>query len=152
MYQPVMLQSKTMTSNQTWQVRSIKSVSQWEYWESPVFVWTAACSQMTGHNWELWPAPGTSSPTAADSPLPWGGFWTFWMEGQGSACYVEHLAGVQRARNLPIRGSVLHRLVHYHLPGDCAYRNDFFVKIHNSKPALASGFCFITLLYWSRKK
>lgn len=36
-------------------------------------------------------------------------------------------------------------------PGDCAYRNNFFVT-HNREAALAPGFCFITPFYWSRKK
>lgn len=40
----------------------------------------------------------------------------------------------------------LHGFVHCYLPGDCAYRNDFFVKIHDREPAFAPGLCFITFL------
>lgn len=80
---------------------------------------------------------------------------TFWIEDQGPACYSGHLAGSRDQDPINRAGapwSVPQGLICCHLPSDCVYRNDFFVKTHDREPALAPGFCFITLFYWSRKK
>ena len=109
--------------------------------------------------WQLGPAPGAFNllqwRAAPSTPLPW-------VETGASEWKVRILSAAlaptgSRDQDLMDRigASPLcdlgHRLVYRHLPRDCAYRNYFFVNTHNSEPALAPGFCFITF-YWSRKK
>lgn len=45
-----------------------------------------------------------------------------------------------------------HGLTYCHLPLACASRKDFFVKTHNSEPALAPGFCVITPFLLEQKE
>ena len=127
----------------------------------PVFVRVAApvARWRSLKGWELGPAPGAFSLmqlwAAPSTPLPWverGA--SEWKVGILSAALAP--TGSRDQDLMDSTGAspsydLCHRLVYCHLPRDCAYRNYFFVKTHNSESALAPGFCFITF-YWSRKK
>lgn len=148
--------------------RLIKSVSQWGKLRIHLYLsQQLPCSQMETLERLADKAGSCGQPRGPPIPqqqpsaplFPGGGCrWSGLLNGRpGSCLLLWHLAGC-RDRG-PIDSEVAsrsHDLCRTDsftaiCPGT-AYRNDFFVKTHDSEPALAPGFCFITPFYWSRKK